>query len=157
MRTLDATNLLGAFPLYALTGAALSFATTARNTAVLYAAASPLTLSVLAPEDYAGTYEVDAGTLADGPAPLRPPAIAGEPAVGAPLTVRPALWAYDGTAVEPARSWQWQRDGVDIPDATSASFTPAAEDAGAALRVVEAASGAGGTSASTSASVVVPA
>ena len=157
MRTIDAKDLLGAYPTYALGQPALSFVRTARNTALLSAAAAPVSLTVAAPAEYAGTYPLPVDALGGGPVALRPPEVVGTGAVGAPLEARPALWAYDGATAEPARSWQWQSDGADIAGATSTTFTPGAAEAGSLVRVVETISGANGIVSSASAALAVSA
>ena len=155
MQIIDAKKLLGGSA-YLLSGqSGLSFSVTAQNTAMLSAADSPLLLTVLAPLAYAGTYPLDPAALAAGPAFLRPPEMSSAPKVGTPVEARAALWAYDGTAMEPARSWQWQSDGVDIAGADGTVFTPREDEAGSLLRVVETVTGAGGTMTIASASATV--
>lgn len=155
METIDAKKLLGGSSYLLMGQAGLSFAVTTRNTALLSAGDAPLLVTVLAPLAYAGTYPLDPAALASGPVFLRPPELAGQPVVDAPLEVRPALWAYDGAAMEPPRAWQWQSDGVDIPGATGTVFTPQPDHAGTLLRVVETVTGAGGAATVASASATV--
>jgi len=157
METIDGKKLLGARSFHATAQAGLSFATTARNRAILSAGDAALSVTVLAPAEYAGTYPLDPVALATGPVALRPPELAGDAAQGVPLTARPALWAHDGAVAEPSRGWRWQRDGVDIPGATDATFTPAETEAGAQLRVVETVTGAGAAVSVASAPVLVAA
>ncbi len=61
-----------------------------------------------------------------------PPTIAGTPRVGQVLTANPGTWS----APAPAFSYQWNRDGVAIEGATSATYTVVAQDAGSAVSVV---------------------
>jgi hypothetical protein len=59
------------------------------------------------------------------------PAIGGLPLVGRQLTVRTGFW-------RPAPTWltyQWLRDGVVIPGAEQAAYTPVAADRGRLLEV----------------------
>jgi hypothetical protein len=83
--------------------------------------------------------------------------VTGTPEVGTALTARSALWAHDGAGATPLVDRQWQSDGVDIAGATAESFTPAAEQAGTSLRVVETATDGNGTRSALSAPVTVAA
>lgn len=157
METIDAKTLLGAYPAYLAGQATLTLSRTARNTALLSAAAAPATLTVLAPAAYAGTYPLPVDALGGGPVALRPPQVVGTPQAGTPIEARPALWAHDGAAAEPARSWRWQSNGVDIPGAEGTAFIPTAAEAGTLLRVLETAEGAHGTAEAASATVLVAA
>lgn len=60
------------------------------------------------------------------------PTISGIPTVGKPLTATPGTW--DPTPA--ATTYQWRSDGVEIPDATGAAYTPTAADVGRFLSVV---------------------
>ena len=157
MPFIDARLLLDLVPSRLLSTALLAFYRTTRNTISLFAQPAPLTLSVAAPASVSGTYPLDITSLQGGPVALRGPEIAGVPSIGAPLSLRPAIWAYDGAALPPVRSWQWQSDGIDIAGATDQAFVPTAAEAGTSLRVIETAEGAGGVVAAVSAAVAVPA
>ena len=67
------------------------------------------------------------------------PAIAGTPRLGEALAATPGTIADDDGLTMAVYAWQWIRtgDGVDgdIPGATGASYTPAADDVGKALKV----------------------
>jgi hypothetical protein len=65
------------------------------------------------------------GALGDAPAPTSAPTVLGTPKIGETLTANPGAW---GTP-EPAFAYQWRRDGVAIPGATSATYTVLAADA----------------------------
>ena len=54
--------------------------------------------------------------------------------VGTPVSATPATWSATPT---PPVQYQWQRDGVDIALATTATYTPMYLDAGAILTVEE--------------------
>ncbi|MFC6233754.1 hypothetical protein ACFPZL_01460 [Leucobacter soli] len=74
------------------------------------------------------------------------PKVSGAAKVGKRLTVAPGAWLpaeEDGAAVEYSYLIQWLRNGVAIPGATRASYTPVAADAGKQLsaRVLGAAEG----------------
>jgi len=157
MEMIDARRLLGLDPAFRLSTADISFSIASDGTAVLSAASADLLLTVLAPGDLAGSYALSPLEFDGGPVALRAPEIAGAPMQGSALQVRPALWAYDGGASEPVRSWQWQRDGSDIPGATAQAFVPGPAEAGAVVRVVETAIGVNGTRSSASSEVVIPA
>jgi hypothetical protein len=67
-----------------------------------------------------------------------PPVIANSPVAQSVAAGRPATFSVEAFGQEPL-VYQWQRDGVDIPGATSPSYTlaaPAAADGGATFRVV---------------------
>ncbi|MGT2427209.1 hypothetical protein [Amnibacterium kyonggiense] len=59
------------------------------------------------------------------------PVVDGSAEVGSPLTVSTGAWGPDGVAFD----YAWTRDGVAIPDATGAAYTPTVDDAGAAIAV----------------------
>jgi len=89
---------------------------------------SSLTLASVAPAD-AGNYTVDVinglGTVTSNPAALTvtvPPAISVQPA---PQTVTaPATATFSVTASgTPAPTYQWKKNGTNIPSATSSSYT----------------------------------
>ena len=64
------------------------------------------------------------------------PSISGTPEVGKTLTANPGEWDTDGLAF----SYQWQKDGVDIPGATKATYKVKPKDQGAVITVVVTAS-----------------
>ncbi len=85
-------------------------------------------------------------TPAAAPLLLRAPALAGSGRIGEEITLDPGAWS-DPAAALGAR---WQRDGVDIPEATGLGYRPGAADDRSALRaVVTAANAAGATEAAT--------
>lgn len=86
---------------------------------------------------------------------LTPPSIVGQPVKHATLTADPGTWwPTDGVAF----SYQWRRDGKNIPKATTATYRVAAQDVGHALTVVVTATVAGATpvSATSAAVTAVP-
>lgn len=109
MPFIDARLLLDLVPSRLLSTALLAFYRTTRNTISLFAQPAPLTLSVAAPASVSGTYPLDITSLQGGPVAVRGPEIAGVPSIGAPLSLRPAIWAYDGAALPPVRSWMAKR------------------------------------------------
>jgi len=64
---------------------------------------------------------------AHAPSAVAPPALDGAGWIGAALRVRPGSW--EGRPA-PALSIRWQRDGLDIPDATGPDYLPGPEDDG---------------------------
>lgn len=58
------------------------------------------------------------------------PGIVGEPVVGEELTAEVTVWSPEATF-----AWQWLRDGEPIDGATSETYTPTDDDAGAELTV----------------------
>ena len=60
-----------------------------------------------------------------------PPTLVGTPQVGAPLSATPGTWSGAPTAY----TYQWLANGVDIPGATAATYTPTAADLAAAISV----------------------
>ncbi len=92
------------------------------------------------------------GAEPTAPVNLTPPTISGTPRVGETLTADPGTWDTEGLDF----ALQWQRDGVDIPGATAATYVVTPDDAGAELTGVVTASLDGGpTTVATSAPVVV--
>lgn len=88
----------------------------------------------------------------EAPVNTAPPTITGTPVVGKTLTAHPGEWDTPDLTY----TYQWQSDGMDIPGATGATFTPRKADGGSTLTVVVTASTADGASASaTSAGVLV--
>jgi len=141
MRWIDANWILGLGSGAArLAQVGLAFAVTARNTLELAVGGEPLLLTISAPVSYAGSTAFAPSDLATGPVSVIAPGLASAPGVGQPVAVRPAVWAYDGTGIEPERTWQWRADGADIPGAMGSSYTPTAGQTGVALSVVETAS-----------------
>jgi subtilisin family serine protease len=123
--------------------------------------------SGLAPQtDYVGlvvygdTGEATVVTVASGEAPApdapvntAPPTISGTPQVGEKLTATPGEWDTEGLVF----AYQWQADGVDIPGATTATYTVKKADQGKTLTVVVTATAEGlAPATASSAGVVVP-
>ena len=69
------------------------------------------------------------GALGDAPTPTSAPTVLGTPKIGEQLTANPGAW---GTP-EPTFAYQWRRDGVAIPGATSPTYTVLAADAAHSL------------------------
>ncbi|WP_424931104.1 cellulase N-terminal Ig-like domain-containing protein [Amaricoccus macauensis] len=84
------------------------------------------------PDPATGAYSVDVSVSSDQdePSGVRPsvidyPALSGTAQVGTELRVEPGTWS--GTPA-PLLSFQWQRDGFDIPGATGETYNVAPED-----------------------------
>jgi surface antigen len=65
-----------------------------------------------------------------------PPTVTGTPRVDGELAATPGLWNPEPTAV----AYQWAADGVPVPGATAATFTPGPDQVGKAMTVVVTAS-----------------
>lgn len=92
-------------------------------------------------------------TIAQGTLTVGTPTITGNPQVGSTLTADPGTWT-DGTTF----TYQWSRNGTAIPGATSATYTPVADDSGTQITVTVTGSKDGFTTGSaTSAPVNLPA
>lgn len=85
--------------------------------------------------------------VAAPPQNVLPPTVTGAAKVGAQLTAFRGEWSPTGPAVE----YAWQRDGVDIPGATGATYVLTAGDVGAVVRVKVTAINADGRTSVTSA------
>lgn len=157
MRRIEGKRFIGYEPTFGLSAANVAFSVTSENTAQLSVGSGALTLTVTAPAEYAGSYPLTAEDVASGPVELVPPAVAGTPNVGQTMTARAALWAFDGSGMTPSRSWQWRRDGLDIPGATGMSYLLDPADAGALVAVLETAVDGNGLASSLSPSVSVSA
>ena len=66
------------------------------------------------------------------PVNLVAPSIEGDPVVGRVVTANPGEWDVAGAEF----TFQWQRDGVDVPGATSATYRLRSADVGRSLAVV---------------------
>ena len=86
-------------------------------------------------------------------APAGTVTISGTPTEDQILTAAHTLADADGLGVI---NWQWQRNGVDIAGATTATYTLADDDVGAAIRVVASYTDGGGTSETVSSAAVGP-
>ncbi|MEM8822029.1 MAG: hypothetical protein AAGF30_00315 [Pseudomonadota bacterium] len=107
----------------------------------------------------AGIFTFQTDDLGAGPVNFVPPPVEddGTPDVGETLTAVDGVWVNDVSLAEPILSYQWQRDGVDIPGADQATYTLQPADAGAVITVVETATDANGARSVSSAPVSVPA
>jgi 5'-nucleotidase len=124
------------------------------------------TVAVTLPATAAGTLVLTvavpaAETSIDVPIPvtqqaitnLTPPVISGQARVGRTLTASDGTWSV----LSPTLAYQWNRDGVPIPDATGASYVGTGADAGADLTVTVTASKEGnGDGTATSAATSIP-
>ncbi len=138
-----------------ITEPVLSVDVTPENTLTVTAAPDPIDITVTTPAIFAGTYTADPLDLLDGPVALVPPAIEGVIDTGQTLTARPGLWIYDLAAEPVVQSWQWQRAGVDIPGATSATYVMQTADVNQGLTAVETRSDAYGAQSAVSQSVAL--
>jgi len=68
------------------------------------------------------------------------PAISGEAVVDEVLTAWPGVWAPFASF-----TFQWKKDGANIPGATAATYTVGAGDVGSAISVAVTATNTGGT------------
>jgi hypothetical protein len=91
----------------------------------------------------AGTTTTDAATV---PVNGVLPAISGEAIEDGVLTAWPGVWAPFA-----AFSYQWKKDGVNIPGATAATYTVVTGDIGSAISVAVTATNAGGSATAESA------
>lgn len=115
----------------------LSVDTAPGNTLTITAAPEPISITVTEPAEFAGTYQADPLTLLTGPVALVPPGIQGSLQAGQTLTAKDGLWLHDLAAEPVTQIWQWQRDGVDVPGATGASYLLSNADIGTELTVTE--------------------
>lgn len=86
------------------------------------------------------------------PVLLVPPALAGPGRVGAEIAVDPGRWQ---AVPAPGFTYQWRRDGADIPGAAAAGFRPGAADDGRSLDCRVTAANAAGAAAALSDSLVI--
>lgn len=78
-----------------------------------------------------GTVTVTTGTTAPGTLTTSKPTINGSPVVGSTLTANPGSWGPAPVTL----AYQWNRDGVAIPNATSSTYPVSSADVGARLTV----------------------
>ena len=87
--------------------------------------------------------------VASAPVAVRPPDLSGTGLIGSSLRVDPGAWRGQPA---PELTFQWQRNGIDIPETVEAVYTPGPADDEADLRcVVTARNGSGRTTAATEA------
>ena len=120
-----------------ITDPVVAITTLANETFEVSASLLAIDITVIDPPEFAGIYTVDLAALATGPVNLVPPAVSGTVAAGQVLSAAEGLWIYDSTAGNPARDWQWQAGGSDIPGATATSYTVQPADVGQGVGVVE--------------------
>jgi hypothetical protein len=97
---------------------------------------SLVTVTVLAPSDFAGTYVVNPADLSTGPVPLVPPRISGVGDIGETLVQsHPGLWIHSGAA--PLLTRQWLGDGAVIPGETGPTLVVPATEAGGEVALRE--------------------
>lgn len=89
--------------------------------------------------------------LPEPPVNTVPPAVSGDATVGATLTCAPGTWDT-GTI-----TFQWRRDGIAIPGATSATYVLTAQDAGTTVDCLVTATNADGSTDMATGGVTVPA
>ena len=113
------------------------------GTLVVQAASGEISLTVISPPEFAGTYVTNTALLASGPVNLVPPVVEGSAEAGAQLTAREGLWIHGGEVT--AETWVWRRNGTAIPAATGPTYTVVPGDLGTALTVVQTLAAEGGT------------
>jgi hypothetical protein len=86
------------------------------------------------------------------PVVIAPPALSGAGRIGAPVTADLGVW---GGSPAPGLVPRWQRDGVDIPGADGARYTPVPADDGTDLRCVVTAANPFGTASAATGTVKV--
>ncbi|MEY1556930.1 hypothetical protein AB3Y40_14975 [Yoonia sp. R2331] len=104
-------------------GGVLSVATTSSGTLEITAEAGALTITVLPPSPFAGTYETTTDALALGPVNLVPPVISGAANVGEVLTATLGFWIFDASLAPPVSTIQWRSNGTAIPGETATTLT----------------------------------
>lgn len=105
---------------------------------------------------YDGEYAVGSTGFTTGPVNLVPASVSGTAKVGETLFATPGLWVYASSNGNFAVAGRWQRDGVDIADATAPVRDVISSDAGKALRYVEAATDGAGAREAVSGNVAIP-
>jgi hypothetical protein len=85
----------------------------------------------------------------DAPVNSVPPAITGTVLIGETLTCSSGTWSGS-----PSFAYQWERDGVEIADATASTYDVTASDIGPQITCVVTATNAGGSASSESAAVI---
>jgi len=86
-----------------------------------------LSVSVTASRPGYPTAKADSASTKVAPGTLKashPPAISGTAQVDSTLTASPGTWSQPGLTY----AYQWMRDGVPVPGATGATFTPGPDD-----------------------------
>lgn len=96
-------------------------------------ASGQITITITAPVEYAGSYDVNASALALGPVNVVPPLLTLDRDT---LHVRPGLWLFNEQVDPLAVSYVWKR-GALVLETTGTSYTLEAADAGQALSVTE--------------------
>lgn len=115
----------------------LTITTLSDNTLVVNAETGVIDITLSAPAEYAGSYQVNTADLAGGPINLVAPTLTGTVATGQVLNATDGLWIYDSSAGTVVRNWQWRRAGSDIPGETGATYTVQNGDAGPGISVLE--------------------
>lgn len=80
-------------------------------------------------DGFAGNSTFNAIRAGDAPKSTVRPAVSGTAKVGATLTSTTGAWSAEGQTF----SWQWMRNGTEIPGATHSVYRPVAADRGSAL------------------------
>lgn len=116
---------------------------------------STLTVTVVEPEEFAGTYTVDSAELESGPVALLPPLISGTGDIGTTISrSRPGLWLFTGTA--PLVAMQWMRATFEVPGAVASEYLVSGADAAATLSLRETVTDANGARSSASNGIAIP-
>lgn len=121
--------------------------------------AGDIVISLAGTSAYPGDHVIDPGEqaqLATGPVNEIAPAVTGTQGAGQVLFCDGGLWAFDPDGGTPVYSFQWQRDGSDIPGAHSRAYTQSVEDDGTGLGCIVTATHANGSRSASSGGVSAP-
>ena len=91
-------------------------------------------------------------TYCNPPLNTSPPSVAGTPQVGQSLTCSPGAWVGSAGGL----TYQWQRDGSDVPNATGSTYTVQSADSGHSLVCAVTATNPMGSTAATSPPFAIP-
>ncbi|MEP0964060.1 MAG: hypothetical protein ABJG75_19890, partial [Roseobacter sp.] len=99
--------------------------------------AGDVVVRVVSPSAYKCLYGIQSDNLPDGPINMVAAQIVQDPESEMLSIALQGLWAHDELGTMPVFTYNWQRNGVDIPGATGTRYMPVAADAGQTLQVVE--------------------
>lgn len=122
-------------------GGALSVSET-QGTVEITTGSEALTVTITNSSMFDGVYVLDPAMLDLGPVSLVPPVVAFTDATNTELSVQSGLWLHsDGAGF----GFQWQQDGVDLPDFTGTQISIQPGDAGTQFSVRQIATDVNGT------------